>query len=144
MRKNKSISCYIFLIFLFLSINIKGYCETIYFLVGEKGVPVHNDSYVVLLTEPNDIAHARDLINFGPGIGRNIVVAQIEFGMDGINRDYLSAYKTLWSWHVTSFINFADITAEILDGWPGGVLDYFTSGSLIGFWSYTISSRTWD
>ena len=83
------------------------------------------------------------MIEFGPGIGRPIVVAQIECGLDGINRDYLAFGKPAWWWHVTEFNDFCDVTAEIPDGWPGLVQDdcewrIGNTGGYIGFWSYTV------
>ena len=127
------------------------YGETIYFLVAET-TPVHSDSYVLPLTEPSDIAHARDLIKYGSSVGQSIVVAQITCSYDCINRNYLDPNhvivdpngshrtdKRAWSWHVTHFDDFADMTAEILDGWPGLVeSDCEGFGSQIGFWTYTV------
>jgi hypothetical protein len=128
------------------------YGETVYFLVAESGTAVHGDSYVLPLTEPNDIAHARDLIQNGPSAGQPIVVAQITCSYDCVNRNYLEPNhfiadpngpfrrdKRAWSWHVTQFDYFADVTAEILDGWPGLVeSDCAGFGSQIGFWTYTV------
>jgi hypothetical protein len=118
------------------------YGETVYFLVAETE-PFHSDSYVLPLTEPDDIAHARDLIANGPAAGAPIVVAYIDCSPDLINRDYLSSSKHIWSWHITQFDGFADITAEILDGWPGFVESNCygwvgETGGMIGFWSYTV------
>jgi len=125
---------------LVISANVVG--ETVYFLVGEIN-PTRNDSYVLPLTDPNDIAHARGLLEFG----HNIIVANIECCSCSINRDYLSPGKPLWRWRVTEFLGFAEITAEILDGWPGFVdadcAGWITNtGGTIGFWSYTCLERT--
>jgi hypothetical protein len=96
------------------------------------------------LSDPADIAHARDLIHRGPAAaGEPIVVANIASGRDGINRDYLAPGAPLWSWHVAEFLAFADITAEILDGWPGLIRNHeddpeYSCCSTIGFWSYTV------
>jgi hypothetical protein len=114
----------------------------IYFLVAEpNGIihddPGHGDSYVLPLTDPCDIAHARDLIINGKSAGQPIVVASITCSPDCINP---------WSWHVTEFLGFADMTPEILDGWPGFV-DYNCTAwcnntqSRIGFWRYTVVSE---
>ncbi len=85
------------------------YGETIYFLVAETNTPpVYGDSYVLPLTEPNDIAHARDLIAHGPSIGQPIVVATVACGSDCINRDYLNPDKPAWYWHVADFNSFTD------------------------------------
>jgi len=116
--------------------------ETVYFLVAETE-PNYNDSYVLLLSEPNDIAHARDLIEFGPGIGEANVIAWIDCNMDGNNRNYLASGKPIWSWYVTDFNNFADTPPEILDGWPGLVQEdcqawIANTGGLIGFRNYTV------
>ncbi|MFA5251860.1 MAG: hypothetical protein WC454_04670 [Phycisphaerae bacterium] len=118
------------------------YGETVFFLVAET-YPHYNDSYVLPLSEPNDIAHARALIEFGPDIGRAIVVAAVSCSPDCINRDYLAPNKPAWSWHVESFEGFADYTIEILDGNPGALEadceDFLNnSGGYIGFWHYTV------
>ena len=118
--------------------------DLILFLVAERpGEAVHGDSYVLPLTDPPDIAHARRLIAEGPGIGGAIAVAEIAAGADGINRNDLASGMPEWSWHVTGFAGFADFTAEILDGWPGEVDRDVpgwiqNTGGRIGFWNYTV------
>ena len=116
--------------------------ETVYFLVGEI-VPSDNDCYVLALDNPPDIAHARDLIEYGIGIGESIVVATIERLPPGtrstINHSCAPGSPG-WSWEV-SFNHFADIAAEICDGWPTWVEECpscWPSGSTICFWSYTV------
>ena len=57
--------------------------ETWYFLVAEPLTDpcdpcVTSDSYVLPLTDPCDIDYARDLVEYGPGIGSSIVVAAID------------------------------------------------------------------
>jgi hypothetical protein len=113
------------------------------FLVGESGSAFHNDSYVLPLSAPADINHARKLIAMGPSAGAAIAVANIAKGGNGINRDYLATGAPAWSWHVTSFEGFADFTVEILDGWPTYVesdVDGWiaNTGGQIGFWQYTV------
>jgi hypothetical protein len=126
--------------------------ETVYFLVGEwPGQEVYYDSYVLPLEDPDDIAHARDLIEHGPEIGDAIAVAYIQAGADGINRDYLAPGAPEWSWHVTGFACFAWGTIEILDGNPwlveADVEEWIRithppsqpdNVGMIGFWSYTV------
>ncbi len=117
--------------------------ETVYFLVAEANNPAHSDSYVLPLTGPNDIAHARDLIKYGTAAGDSKVVAEIDCNVDCINRDYLSNEKWPWRWHVTEIEGFADIVLEILNGWPGLVDSdcqgwVSDTGGLIGFWTYTV------
>ena len=97
--------------------------QPIYFLVG----PVlrasdHNDSYVVSISKPEDIEHARYLIKSGAALGHQAdeatVVARVTRGSDGVNRDYLDPTFREWSWHVIEFLGFADYVAEVLDGTP--------------------------
>ena len=118
--------------------------DSVHFLIAERpGEEVHRDSYVLPLTNPDDVSHARRLISEGPGIGGAIAVAQIAAGTDGVNRDLRAPEAPPWSWHVTEFSGFADFTVEILDGWPGFVeqdVDGWieNTGGAIGFWSYTV------
>lgn len=113
-----------------------------YFIVGERD-PVHGDSYVIRLTKPAHIAHARALISHPNITSAPIVVASIDRGPGDIpNQDYLNGGAP-WSWHVSEFQGFADFTIEILDGWPTYVeqnLDEWieNTGGQIGFWTYTI------
>jgi hypothetical protein len=105
--------------------------------------PPRGDSYVLPLSDAAAIAHARDLVSNGPSAGRTIAVASIAKGADGINRDVLAPDMRPWSWHVTRFEAFADVTIEVLDGWPGFVeqdVDAWiaNTGGMIGFWSYTV------
>ena len=127
----------------FLACAIDTEATPVHFLVSEIGEPVHHDSYVLPLSDPTAISHARDLISIGPSVGEAIVVAAIAAGSNGINRNYLSPGAPLWSWHVSEFQGFADNTIEILDGWPTYVESDVkgwienTSG-MIGFWRYTV------
>jgi hypothetical protein len=119
----------------------------ILFVVAENpargGSCVHCDSYLLPLSDPDAIEHARALIEGGGAGPGAIAVAHIAAGSDGINRDVLATGEPLWSWHVTDFVDFADTTIEILDGWPTFVesdVDGWianTNGT-IGFWSYTV------
>jgi hypothetical protein len=118
---------------------------TNYFLVAEGPDRVHhNDCYVIALTNSQQIAHARDLVARGPYVaGAPIVVAYVAAGADGLNRNLRRADARPWSWHVSGVIAFADITAEILDGWPGALESNFSgwtnnTGGEIGFWNYTV------
>jgi hypothetical protein len=119
----------------------------VYFVVSElPGQEEHHDSYIVPLENPADIAHARDLIARGAAAGETIVVANIAAGSDGINRNEVAPGKPLWNWHVTSFESFADVTIEILDGWPSDVAKdvpawIANTNGAIGFWSYTITAE---
>ena len=116
----------------------------IQFLVAElPGAVTHGDSYVLALEDPAAIAHARALIAQGPAAGATIALATIAMGADGVNRDWLAPGRPAWSWHVIEFLGFADIAAEILDGWPGFVESDVAgwiqnTGGTIGFWNYTV------
>jgi hypothetical protein len=133
--------------------------EPVYFLVAElPGAEMHNDAYVLPLTRPDHIAHARDLVEHGPDrMGTHIVVATMRAGADGINRNLRAEGAPAWSWHVTDMVDFADATMEILDGWPSFVEqdvtgwientcfgeEPATTGTL-GFWGYTVVEELKD
>lgn len=117
---------------------------TVYFLMAElPGQRIHNDSYILPLDDPADIAAARDIVNQGPGKAKaHIAFASIAPGSDGINQNLLSPFQT-WSWHVTGFLGFAERGAELFDGWPtfvesdvAGWMD--NTDGVIGFWGYTV------
>lgn len=114
--------------------------ETVYFLVAEMS-PYYHDSYVLPLTDPCDITHARNLIEYGPGIGGALVVASIDHWdpNNGINtnREYLQPGVPAWSWYVTEFMGFAELSAEVCDGWPG-LTELGSGAGQICFWSYTV------
>jgi hypothetical protein len=117
------------------------------FVVAElPGRAAHGDSYVLPLTDPADIAHARALIDRGPEAGATIAMAFIAPGADAINRDYLAPGAPEWSWHVTGFLGFEDFSAEIYDGWPGYVESdvagwMANTGGVVGFWNYTVAAE---
>ncbi len=97
------------------------------------------------LSNFNDIAHARALIAYGSAVGRACVIATITQLPSGsysnINRNYTAYGLPRWSWEVSSFINFTDVSIEIWDGWPGWVEENpgaWPSGATIGFWNYTV------
>ena len=119
--------------------------EVVYFLVAETEA-LHGDSYMLPLTKPDDIAQARQLI-----INHESKIVTAEISTDPadpypVNMD-LTGHHT-WSWHVSKFLGFADMSIEILDGWPSYVEEHYdewvavTKGpngkGRIGFWSYTV------
>ncbi|MCU0288464.1 MAG: hypothetical protein MUF15_18975 [Acidobacteria bacterium] len=154
MKKKFKISICLIGTFILLILIFQGGCKkssgldggTVYFLVSEM-VPVHGDSYILPLTKPEDIAAAENIIN-GTAPAQ-IVVAEIDYGNGkGFykNMDLLDPNKRVWSWHVKEFLNFADFTIEILDGWPTYVeenLDQWiqNTNGRIGFWSYTVTRK---
>src|SRR5262245_58608615 len=85
------------------------HANPVYFVVGEATArPPHGDSYVLPLFAAADIAHARALVAQGRSAGAPIVIARIDVGADGINRNMLGASPAPWSWHITEFVTFAD------------------------------------
>ena len=129
----------------------------VHFVVAEPPALKHNnDSFVLALEDPLDIAHARDLIARGPeAAGASIVFAEIASGADGVNRDVLAAGEPLWNWHITKFEGFGDAGLELVDGWPSFVEEDVAGWIAntrrdhenpddpghIGFWNYTVLSE---
>lgn len=117
----------------------------VYFLVSSPSAE-NSDSYILPLTKPSDIQHARALIDDPDNTDRHIAAARIAASGKStayVNRDLLNP-PTIWSWHVVEFLGFADTTIEIYDGWPTYVdenLDQWLTetNSTIGFWSYTVT-----
>lgn len=124
--------------------------DPVQFVVAEKTGSWHGDSYILPLTDPSHLRKARDLIR-GLNSFETIVVCRITIGSDGVNRDVLGAGEPLWSWHVIEFLEFAELTAEVMDGWPGLVESnpyaYIhappegDNTGLIGFWAYTVTQE---
>src|SRR3954470_12428396 len=87
----------------------------VYFKVAEvPGREVHHDSYVLPLTDPQQIEHARDLVRDGPdAAGGSIVFAHIAAGADGVNRDLNAPGGPAWDWHVTGADGFGDFGIEL-------------------------------
>lgn len=112
-----------------------------YFVVGRPGLyPFAGDSYVLPLTDPVDIAQAREMASGPAGL---IVVATVTAGSDGINRNVSAPGEPLWSWHVKEFLAFAEVAIELCDGtptmtetgaqgWPPGYEED------ICYWDYTV------
>lgn len=109
------------------------------------------DSYVLPLSNADDVSRARDIIAAGGLVPDAIVVAAIVAGADGVNRDHLAPGAPEWSWHVVEFFEFSGGVIEILDGWPTyvesnveGWIANTRSASLpedwglIGFTNYTV------
>jgi len=118
--------------------------ETVYFQVSAPCC--HDDAYVLPLEAAADIAYARAIISGDPSASARIVVAQIEAGADGINRDLLAPGQPAWNWHVASFTTFAEVTIELCDGGPGFVENdvagwMANTGGQICFWSYTVTAE---
>lgn len=117
----------------------------VYFLVGEV-TAAHGESFILPLKDAHAISRARQLIE---NKQTQIVVAEITRDKRdnySLNKDMMN--DQTWSWHVSTFLDFADNTIEILDGWPGYVEENYeewvnqTKGvngkGRIGFWNYTV------
>lgn len=118
--------------------------EVVYFEVSSPCCG--NDAYVLALEAPADIAHARAILAGDPSATERIVVAQIAAGADGVNRDLFAPGEPLWSWHVSEFWGFAEVTIELCDGGPGFVEDdvegwIANTGGQICFWSYAVTAE---
>ena len=120
---------------------------TVYYLVADPNHP-EAGSYILPLTDSEAIAHADAVIADPEGTDLHLVVATIASGGTSgeyVNRDLMGTGST-WSWHIASFLGFADYTVEILDGNAHYVEDQFSewcriTGSTIGFWSYRVIRR---
>jgi hypothetical protein len=119
--------------------------SVVYFEVAEVD-PVHGDSYLLPLRNADDIAAARQMLEEGE---QKLIVAEISNVQADkviVNKDINNNRK--WSWYVSNFIEFTDMTIEIYDGWPEYVEENYdewvriTKGEngkgRIGFWNYTI------
>lgn len=122
--------------------------ETVWFEMAEIETE-RNQSFLVPLSDPEHIAHARALIANGGRPGEDlggILIATIKPGGDGFNRDIRDPDQRLWRWHVSEVEGFGGFAIELCDGWPGWVEEYpeafiANTGGTICFWSYTIKSE---
>jgi hypothetical protein len=94
--------------------------QPVYFLMegiqgspGPDGVP---DSFLLPLTDPEQIAHAREIVEHGLEAERVLSQLVVQGGADGINRDYRDPTLRPWSWHVVECRGFADVIIDI-PGW---------------------------
>ncbi len=103
--------CYrviLFCVCCFLGFSQDLHASRIYFLLNDIGYP---ETCIIPLSDPAEIALARDKAANGPGTDSWVVV-KVSAGSDGINSDYYAPGRPLWSWHVSDFFGFAEITAE--------------------------------
>jgi hypothetical protein len=104
-------------------------------------------SFLLPLSQPDHIALARQRLEHGPDSEAGaIVVARIRVGGDGINRNLRSREQRLWSWHVTEFLHFNDLSIELCDGSPSLLEDdpqWFVDNTdgVICFWGYELSAE---
>ncbi|MCG6118483.1 MAG: hypothetical protein MEQ07_09870 [Aquimonas sp.] len=120
----------------------------IWFEVGEIETD-RDQSFLVPLSDPEHIANARALIANGgrpsddlPGI----LLARIEAGGDGFNRDIRDPGQRLWRWHIAEVDGFGGLAIELCDGWPAWIEEHpeafirNTSGAIC-LWGYTVKSE---
>jgi hypothetical protein len=128
--------------------SVPSSAETVWFEIGEIEVE-RNQSFLVPLSDPEHIAHARALIRNG---GRpsddlgGILIAQIRAGGDGFNRDLRDPEQRLWRWHVASVEGFSGLAIELCDGWPGFIEEnpeayIANTGGAMCLWGYTVKSE---
>lgn len=116
--------------------------ETINFVVARPELYPFGlgDSYVLPLSDPDDIATARLLVGGG---GFLFVFANVTPGSDGINRNVVALGQPLWSWHVAEFLAFDTAAIELCDGTPTYTemeSQSWSDGTLVEicYWEYTV------
>jgi hypothetical protein len=97
--------------------------DAVHFVVGPIGYTFTN-SYILPLSNPEDIQTARKWVATGEGLSNSDYLdvwdyapwQRIRLGSDGINRDVLQPGQPLWSWHVEAFTQWGPST--FVPGWP--------------------------
>jgi hypothetical protein len=142
-----SLSLLLILVFSNAVVPVRSQTPTAYFLVANPDLMLVglSDSYVLPLSDPEDIDMARQLASGG----FLIVVASVTKGADGINRDMLAPGEPEWSWHVSQFHAFASAAIELCDGTP--TMTEVTAGNMaegeewdICYWNYTVVAEVTD
>lgn len=110
-----------------------------YFLISTRDARP-NESYVVGFSDPEQIKTARAQINT-TGFEK-ILVARLQMGHGGFNRNYFSKDHAPYSWSVSEVDAFADFAHISCDGSPDIVeerlLQYANDGGRICFWRYRV------
>jgi hypothetical protein len=105
--------------------------QPIYFLVARYPWP-REASAVIPLSDPDQISHARDLldaVNQGADISllpRRYAGVITRAGADGINRNYQDPRLPEWSWHITQ-VTFADSSIPEIAQTPMGLEYQYTN-----------------
>ena len=111
-----------------------------YFLISTKEARPE-DGFVIGLDDPKLIATARDQIKFKDL--EKIVVAGIELGNGGFNRDFYSRDRAPYSWSVNRVDGFADFAYIDCDGSPDlteeRLMQKLSEGGRICFWRYRVT-----
>ena len=124
--------------------------DFIYFQVSETGTnKIHNDSYILPIakSDTSNLRIARALINEFENTTTRIIVGKIKKGKaqcDFLNKDLVGG--KIWSWHVSEFNGFAELSTEVCDAWPTYIennLDTWISelDGDICFWGYTVTKE---
>lgn len=124
--------------------------DFIYFQVSETGTnKIHNDSYILPIakSDTSNLRIARALINEFENTSTRIIVGKIKKGKtpcDFLNKDLVGG--KIWSWHVSEFNGFAELSTEVCDAWPTYIennLDTWISelDGDICFWGYTVTKE---
>lgn len=110
-----------------------------YFLISTREARP-SESYVVGFSNPEQIKTARAQINT-TGFEK-ILVARLQMGPGGFNRNYFSKDRSPYSWSVSEVDAFADFAHISCDGSPDIVeerlLQYANEGGRICFWRYRV------
>ena len=125
--------------------------DFIYFQVSETGTnKIHNDSYILPIakSDTSNLRIARALINEFENTTTRIIVGKIKKGKtpcDFLNKDLVGG--KIWSWHVSEFNGFAELSTEVCDAWPTYIennLDTWMSelDGDICFWGYRYKGNT--
>ncbi len=107
-----------------------------------------DQSYVVKLESADLIAEAQNQIQhpWQTASLPRILMARVEVGHGGFNRDLSSPWKAPWSWHIAEAYRFADFASQACDGSPEFLEQTLQSWSpdgqgVICFWNYRITEE---
>lgn len=111
-----------------------------YYLLQDS---MKSSSYVVEIQDPLMIAEANSQIQTPNSLHSRILIAQVDYSSNQINRNFLAADKSIWSWHVSKAIRFTQVASQECDGNPEMLEEYLKlwkeSQMPICFWNYRIS-----
>ncbi|HPO15780.1 MAG TPA: C1 family peptidase [Candidatus Hydrogenedentes bacterium] len=122
----------------------EGAQETAYFVVANPLAP-QQGTYILPLNDAADIAQARAIVANPFSTMATIVMAHIAVG--GSEGEYINCDPfnggQIWSWRISEFLGFAEMSAELYDGTAAYVEENLESwmemtGGTIGFWSYRV------
>lgn len=120
--------------------------EGSYFLVRQQS---GNESFVIHLTDPNQIQKARFIIQNKLS---KMVIAVVAAGPANYNRNHSDSLKTPWSWNIEKVLNFSDFASVDCNVSPGQIEErrneFLESdrGGLACFWGFfpTKELQPWE